>query len=523
MKKIDKDQLAFIVMLISIFGVCLLIKIYSGSLYKGSTTYEPVTDVAKETVTEKVHNESNLWLMVAATAKHDFEETEEETVEVVTEPVTEPVTQYKVVENIEAIVVPYNAEEDALAKRVTEPAVTKATQATTKATEAKTYESGTFVMKRLTYDALGNVIYTAKVCEETLDKDIRNKILESSLVTVALDDGGKISVVEGYVCEEANVGSKNDKVVLKLLVPKIEENLKKTSESESEVTSQATSQAMSEPASESTSETVTEASTLEEKSVEDKYVLYELIPVFEEVKVDGWYVENGNKYYYYNENTFATGFVNIDGLKYYFDENGRLCSKMGVDVSVYQGNVDWNKVKAAGIDFAMVRACVRGYQYAKLTKDTMFDANVSGALAAGLEVGAYVFSQATTDAEAIEEASLIITMCQKYNITGPLIIDVEEVASKIARQNKISVEQRTNIINIFASMVREAGYTPMLYTGESWLTTAIDASKLNNVGIWIAKWSDKVPDCNFKIWQYTQKGKISGITTDVDVNLWITK
>ena len=231
------------------------------------------------------------------------------------------------------------------------------------------------------------------------------------------------------------------------------------------------------------------------------------------------YVENATS------NTYTdNGFYTKNGLKYYA-KDGVTISKVGIDVSIYQRDIDWKKVKASGVDFVMIRLGFRGYITGKLMLDANFKKNIDGALDAGLDVGIYFFSQAVTTREAVEEATMCIKYLEPYKgrITYPIAIDTEYVDSASARTNKPSVTNkvRTDVCIAFCETIKSAGYKPMVYANKYWLLNNLQLSRLNNYDIWYAKYGGSTPsyDHDFTIWQYTGSGRINGIVGDVDLNV----
>ncbi len=190
----------------------------------------------------------------------------------------------------------------------------------------------------------------------------------------------------------------------------------------------------------------------------------------------------------------------------------------GIDVSKFQGNIDWNRVKAAGIDFVIIRAGYRGYQYGSVVEDPYFETNIKGALAAGIDVGVYFFSQAITEQEAREEAQWTLQKIAPYKITYPVVIDTEYVAG--GRANSMGAMQRTNVMNAFCTEVKNAGYTPMIYASKSWLENNLVMGYLNQYDVWLARYA-AAPEYTgpFTIWQYSSTGTVDGITGYVDRNI----
>ena len=194
--------------------------------------------------------------------------------------------------------------------------------------------------------------------------------------------------------------------------------------------------------------------------------------------------------------------------------------KKGIDVSGFQNDINWEKVRKAGVDFAFIRAGYRGSSTGKLMEDTTFKKNIKGATKAGVKVGVYFFTQATTEKEAREEANYTIKLIKasgcKVNL--PIVIDTEAGVGK-ARADKLSKEQRTKVIKAFCDEVKKKGYTPMIYASTSWLNNKLDMSKLKGYYVWCAQYNKT---CTYKgqyqCWQYTSSGKVDGIKGRVDMN-----
>lgn len=259
-----------------------------------------------------------------------------------------------------------------------------------------------------------------------------------------------------------------------------------------------------------------------------EYTQYRLSPVIvtkeDIVYTDGWQTIDGNRYYYIG-GSYITGWNNIAGIQYYFNESGVLSSKTVIDVSRFNGNIDWQAVKASGIDYAIIRVGYRGWGTGALVLDSMFDENMREATAAGIQVGAYIVTQAVNTQEAVEEASFIIEKCRSYNVTLPLVIDVEAAggANGQGRGDQISVADRTAVINAFAQTVKNAGYTPMVYANKNWLNNYIYANDIvSYCRVWVAQYNSECTyDKRFNMWQFTSSGNIGGISGNVDINAWL--
>lgn len=222
-----------------------------------------------------------------------------------------------------------------------------------------------------------------------------------------------------------------------------------------------------------------------------------------------------------------TGWQNVNNASYWFNENGELSSKAGIDVSQWNGKIDWAKVKADGIEFAFIRAGVRGCVTGKIVYDERFVENVKGATANGIEVGVYFFSQAINAEEGKEEAVWTLNAIEGLNVTGPVVIDSEYVSWDPAagdtepRGNKLSTATRTETVVAFCNAVKAQGRKPMIYASRSWFENQLDLSKLTGFEKWLAVWASTVSWSQpFSVWQGTSTGKVDGISGNVDRNAW---
>ena len=202
-------------------------------------------------------------------------------------------------------------------------------------------------------------------------------------------------------------------------------------------------------------------------------------------------------------------------------ENGVVVSHKGIDVSRYQKNIDWNKVAEAGVEYAFIRVGVRGWgAEGRIKLDETFEQNIQGATAAGIKVGVYFFSQAVNEAEAIEEAEVVLDAISGYNITYPIVYDVEKTSEPTGRMNQISVEERTRVARAFIDKIKEAGYTPMIYSNMEMWSVLIDMASFEDVEKWFAYYGTKLYfPYEYAVWQYSDKGSIDGISGDVDLNI----
>ena len=241
-----------------------------------------------------------------------------------------------------------------------------------------------------------------------------------------------------------------------------------------------------------------------------------------EVLYSGWNTIDGKKYYFDPEtHAPVTGTQVIGGVTYHFDSNGVLKQETrGVDVSKYQGNIDWNQVKAAGYEFAIIRVGYRGYGSGALVEDSHFRQNIQGATAAGLQVGLYFYSQAINEEEAVEEASMVLRLCSGYRLDYPIYFDTEKVAGDTGRADSLSRAERTACAVAFCETIRNAGYTAGVYSYASWFYNQLNMSNFGNYQIWIAQYRDVLDfSGRYNMWQYASDGCVPGISKLCDLNI----
>lgn len=219
-----------------------------------------------------------------------------------------------------------------------------------------------------------------------------------------------------------------------------------------------------------------------------------------------------------NTYDFTSLVSNDDQMKYL--EDGKKVSFLGADISKYQGKVDFYQLKEAGIDFVMLRVGARGYGSGQIIMDEYFATNIQKAAEAGLDIGVYFFSQAITEAEAIEEANLVIQNLEGYKIQYPVAFDMEYVENDTARVETLTRADKTTVTKAFLDTVQAAGYRPMIYGNKEWLLKRIDLAKLTAYDIWLSQQKD-IPDYPYKfaMWQYTTSAEINGISGYTDLNI----
>lgn len=238
-----------------------------------------------------------------------------------------------------------------------------------------------------------------------------------------------------------------------------------------------------------------------------------------EYRYTGWQTIDGKRFFYDKNGTAVTGEQVIQGVKYTFNGDGSLNTGtvMGIDISKHNGNIDWNAVKNSGVQYVILRCGYRGSASGVLVEDQKFKSNIQDATAAGLKVGIYFFSQAVNEVEAVEEASMTLSLIKKYRITYPVYIDVE---SANGRADGISKEARTSVINAFCQTIRNSGYTPGLYANKNWLTEKINTGALGGCKIWLAQYvAAPTYGGRYEMWQYSSRGSIAGIKGNVDLNV----
>ena len=192
----------------------------------------------------------------------------------------------------------------------------------------------------------------------------------------------------------------------------------------------------------------------------------------------------------------------------------------GIDVSAYQGDIDWEKVAESGVDFAMVRVGYRGYESGKLVEDKFARANLEGAAAAGIRLGVYFFSQALNVEEAQEEAQFVLDILKDYEITMPVVFDWEHVNNETARTNEMDPYVATDCAKAFLEVIEEAGYWPMMYFNTFQARKLFYLDQLMEYDFWLALYSDRMTfPYEVDMWQYTCTGTIPGVFGDVDVNV----
>lgn len=196
-------------------------------------------------------------------------------------------------------------------------------------------------------------------------------------------------------------------------------------------------------------------------------------------------------------------------------------SWLGVDVSSYQKDVDWEKVREAGFEFAMLRIGFRGYgQAGNMLPDKYARQNYENATAAGLKVGVYFFSQAISTEEAVQEAEYVLQLIEGWDLQMPVVYDWECLADDY---RTVVVDSRllTDCVKAFCDRIGQAGYTPMVYFNPSQSRTQMHLEELVDYKFWLAMYSEFMTyEYKVDMWQYTNQGSVPGIKGKADINLW---
>ena len=241
---------------------------------------------------------------------------------------------------------------------------------------------------------------------------------------------------------------------------------------------------------------------------------YHFFPIQEKLLKNNFILEN----FTYPVKNEETGIIEGE-TTYKIDEH--TYAKKGIDVSKFQGEINWEKVKADGMEYAIIRLGYRGYESGKMVVDDKYQENIEGSLEAGLDTGVYFFTEALTEKEAKEEADFVIENLGDYKINMPVVLDVEESASKDKTRTKdLTQEQRTKNVIAFCERIKEAGFDVMIYGNLKSFMIMMDFEQLEEYDKWFAyyKYPFHFP-YKIKMWQYTSTEQVDGIKGDVDVNL----
>lgn len=208
--------------------------------------------------------------------------------------------------------------------------------------------------------------------------------------------------------------------------------------------------------------------------------------------------------------------------RYSYVSGGQVLSRTGIDVSEHQGYIDWSAVAGDGIDFAIIRLGYRGSDNGAIVQDAYAEYNLKAAREAGLAVGVYFYSQATTEDEAVEEAEFVLDQIGEAQLAYPVVFDFEPTNSGSDRISSLTGTERTAVAEAFCDRLAQAGHAAMIYGNGSALA-GFDLEALAPHGFWYAEYG-ALPDTDlyFSVWQYSNTGRVAGIDTDVDLDLDLT-
>ena len=209
--------------------------------------------------------------------------------------------------------------------------------------------------------------------------------------------------------------------------------------------------------------------------------------------------------------------VDSDESEYTGAWNNQQNAVLGIDVSKWNKDIDWEKVKESGVRFVIIRCGYRGSKSGVLVEDPYFKQNIEGAKAAGLKVGVYFFTQAINQAEAVEEASMVLKLTEGYELDYPIFIDTEGSGG---RGDALDVLTRTEICKAFCETVEQSGGKAGVYASRNWYYNNVDDDALSRYTIWVAEYREEpLYTGRYDLWQYTSSGQIEGIEGRVDLNL----
>lgn len=237
----------------------------------------------------------------------------------------------------------------------------------------------------------------------------------------------------------------------------------------------------------------------------------------------GWIHRNGNTYLKNKDGSFAKGNVAVGQFRYFFDQYGVLRSKVVIDVSEWQGDINWHDVAGEGVQGAIIRAGYSGAANGRIVEDNFFHKNMREAIAEGVQVGVYYYSQAVNEEEAKAEARKLFEMSRGYNLDLPMILDMEIYSEEnfVGRTYALTKQQRTDVAKAFLEEIKRLGGNPMFYSYTNFLNTMVDMNQLKDYPVWVAQYHTEVTYKGpYKAWQYSSSGTVEGIEGRTDLNIW---
>ena len=256
----------------------------------------------------------------------------------------------------------------------------------------------------------------------------------------------------------------------------------------------------------------------------DKYDITATPITQEETRRIGWQNIDGSMYYFDSEGNTVKGLMEIDGKLHYFNQFGVKASQLGIDVSFYNEDINWQAVKAYGIDYAIIRVGGRTWEQGKLYYDSRALEYLQKAQTAGLKIGVYFYSTAIDELEAVQEASLALEVVNGRSLDMPIYIDMEYSGMyPDARADKLDIATRTEILTAFCETIENSGYRAGVYSGEYFYRDNIDFNAIAQYNIWLANYTanNNLPTYSkrYDMWQFTDSGQVKGINGGVDMNV----
>ena len=250
----------------------------------------------------------------------------------------------------------------------------------------------------------------------------------------------------------------------------------------------------------------------------------EAIPIEHQSSSAGWQLADDRICYIGNSGQRLTGYRRIDGKLYFFDDNGYKARGLGIDVSFYCGKVDWKAIKAAGIDFAILRIGGRGWTSGLPYNDIFFYSYIQEARAAGIKVGIYFYSTAITPDEAVKEANFTLKNLAGMPLDMPIYFDSEYSGEyPDGRADLLPITKRTDIARAFCKTIETAGYQAGVYASRNFFCTALDYLPVSQYSVWLAAYTrdQQLPDFfyDYDMWQFSEYGTVNGLCGGVDMNV----
>lgn len=230
--------------------------------------------------------------------------------------------------------------------------------------------------------------------------------------------------------------------------------------------------------------------------------------------------QKDGKTYCYKNDELLKGYADVNGIRYYFNkETGAKESYTCIDVSKWNKDINWSSVKAAGVEYAIIRVGFRGYETGDIRIDPYFEQNIKGAKAAGIKCGVYFYSVAKNEIEAVEEANFVLNAIKDYKLDLPIAIDIEHYSDRVSG---LSAGQRTTNAIYFMETIKQAGHKAMLYTYYNFYNNHLEKSRLSDYILWMAYYTDDsslLGNIIYDGWQYASDGSVSGIAGNCDMNV----